>query len=64
MTGDVFECDACTLVTTGYTAQDLIVEGWRWQPIPHRSHEYFVMCDDCVEEFARRRSAKAQAAHR
>jgi hypothetical protein len=62
--GDVYECAACCYEVSGYTAQELIADGWRWQPIPHRSHQYFVMCDDCVDEFARRREAKAEKARR
>jgi hypothetical protein len=60
--GDVFECDACDYEVSGCTAQDLIVDGWRWQPIPHRSHEYFVMCDGCVAEYARRRERVSREA--
>ena len=54
-----FECDACCYEVGGYSRKDLLTEGWQWHDIG--GGLFFVMCGECVEEYAKRRAMKAAA---
>ena len=51
-----FQCDACLHAVGGYKKKELEDDhGWEWKPLKGGA---FVLCGECVHEYAKRRALK------
>lgn len=50
-------CDGCGHVSIGHGRADLLRAGWKIHHV--RSGEPFVLCGDCIKEYAARRATRA-----